>query len=142
VKSRIGKTIKQLDQRGHRLFYNVISVVTFLPVLLIVAKMPGRLIYQLFGPWQIIALTLQILSLAGIVLILRLTDLVDFLVIKQWTGKTSSQSSKLVTDDPYQRVRHPLYTLGLLFIWLTPVLTTGILMFNLGLSEYLCRQRF
>jgi protein-S-isoprenylcysteine O-methyltransferase Ste14 len=34
-------------------------------------------------------------------------------------------------------VRHPLYTAGLVFIWLAPVMTWNSLVFNLGLSLYL-----
>jgi protein-S-isoprenylcysteine O-methyltransferase Ste14 len=34
-------------------------------------------------------------------------------------------------------VRHPLYTAGLLFIWLIPVMTANLLALNIGLTMYL-----
>jgi protein-S-isoprenylcysteine O-methyltransferase Ste14 len=34
-------------------------------------------------------------------------------------------------------VRHPIYTAGLLFIWLMPVMTWNLLALNLGLSVYI-----
>jgi protein-S-isoprenylcysteine O-methyltransferase Ste14 len=37
----------------------------------------------------------------------------------------------------YRWVRHPLYTAGLLFLWLTPLMTTSILAFNLAMSAYI-----
>jgi protein-S-isoprenylcysteine O-methyltransferase Ste14 len=41
-----------------------------------------------------------------------------------------------VTSGLYRWVRHPLYTLGLAFLWLTPVMTTSLLAFNVGMSVY------
>jgi len=37
----------------------------------------------------------------------------------------------------YRWVRHPLYTAGLLFIWLIPVMTANLLALNIGLTIYL-----
>ena len=37
----------------------------------------------------------------------------------------------------YRWVRHPLYTAGLVFIWLTPVMTVNLLAMNLGLTIYI-----
>jgi protein-S-isoprenylcysteine O-methyltransferase Ste14 len=37
----------------------------------------------------------------------------------------------------YRWVRHPLYTAGLVLIWLTPVMTLNIFSLNLGLTIYL-----
>ena len=34
-------------------------------------------------------------------------------------------------------MRHPLYTAGLVLIWLTPVMTSGVLGLNLALSLYI-----
>ena len=37
----------------------------------------------------------------------------------------------------YRYVRHPLYTLSILFIWLTPVLTWNALALNIGVTLYM-----
>jgi protein-S-isoprenylcysteine O-methyltransferase Ste14 len=42
-----------------------------------------------------------------------------------------------VTNGLYRYVRHPLYTAGLLFIWLIPVMTVNLLALNIGLTAYL-----
>jgi protein-S-isoprenylcysteine O-methyltransferase Ste14 len=43
----------------------------------------------------------------------------------------------LVISGLYRYVRHPLYTAGLLFIWLTPVMTTSVMAMNLALTVYI-----
>ncbi len=43
----------------------------------------------------------------------------------------------MVVHGLYRWVRHPLYTAGLLFIWLTPVMSINLLALNIGLSVYL-----
>jgi protein-S-isoprenylcysteine O-methyltransferase Ste14 len=45
--------------------------------------------------------------------------------------------SRLIVTGLYRRVRHPLYTAGLAFIWLTPWMSTSLLALNLGLSGYI-----
>jgi protein-S-isoprenylcysteine O-methyltransferase Ste14 len=43
----------------------------------------------------------------------------------------------LVTTGLYRHVRHPLYTAGLAFLWLSPVMTTTLMALYAGLSVYL-----
>jgi protein-S-isoprenylcysteine O-methyltransferase Ste14 len=43
----------------------------------------------------------------------------------------------MVTGGLYRWVRHPLYTAGLAFIWLTPIMTSNLLALNIGLTLYL-----
>jgi protein-S-isoprenylcysteine O-methyltransferase Ste14 len=42
-----------------------------------------------------------------------------------------------VINGLYCHVRHPLYSAGLLFIWLSPLMTTSLLALNLGLTLYI-----
>lgn len=37
----------------------------------------------------------------------------------------------------YAWVRHPIYTAGLIFLWLTPILTSNLLAMNIGLTLYI-----
>lgn len=43
----------------------------------------------------------------------------------------------MVTNGVNRWVRHPLYTAGLVFIWLIPIMTSNLLALNLGLTVYL-----
>ena len=45
--------------------------------------------------------------------------------------------AQLVTGGFYRWVRHPLYTAGLVFIWLTSIMTSSLLALNIGLTLYL-----
>ena len=48
-----------------------------------------------------------------------------------------SHTRKLVTSGLYTYVRHPFYSFFLLFLWLTPVMTTSLLIVYLGLTLYI-----
>ena len=43
---------------------------------------------------------------------------------------------QLVLTGLYRWMRHPIYTAGLLFIWLMPVMTANLLALNIGLTIY------
>jgi protein-S-isoprenylcysteine O-methyltransferase Ste14 len=43
----------------------------------------------------------------------------------------------MVTGGFYKYARHPLYTAGLIFIWLLPSMTCNLLALNIGLTVYL-----
>lgn len=47
------------------------------------------------------------------------------------------RSSQLVTHGLYRWVRHPLYTAGLLFIWLTPVVSQNSLVVFIAATVYI-----
>ncbi len=64
------------------------------------------------------------------------TGAAEFLGLQQLVAGPSDES-ELVTDGLYRWVRHPLYTAGLLFIWLLPVMSTSLLALNLGLTAYI-----
>jgi protein-S-isoprenylcysteine O-methyltransferase Ste14 len=65
------------------------------------------------------------------------TGLWSFIGIEQLLAPPDSRPPELVISGLYRWVRHPLYTAGLIFIWLTPVMTWNVLALSLGLSAYL-----
>jgi protein-S-isoprenylcysteine O-methyltransferase Ste14 len=125
-------------RRFYRLIFNAIGVLTLLPVLAIPTLLPGQTIYQLTGLWLILATLGQ--GLAVIILIIGLlqTDPWKFLGLRQLIDHSDEKEHKLVVNGLYRCVRHPLYTAGLLFIWLVPIMTTSLLVLNLGLTLYIC----
>jgi protein-S-isoprenylcysteine O-methyltransferase Ste14 len=50
---------------------------------------------------------------------------------------TDEENGKLVTGGLYRFVRHPLYTFGLLILWLTPSMTINSLIFYISLTVYI-----
>jgi protein-S-isoprenylcysteine O-methyltransferase Ste14 len=49
----------------------------------------------------------------------------------------SNEPAQLKTGGLYRYIRHPLYLMGLVFIWLFPYMTGNILVFNLSLTLYI-----
>jgi protein-S-isoprenylcysteine O-methyltransferase Ste14 len=137
VKDAARSMLGSRADRYYRLVYNFLGGLTFLPVLALLARFPGASLYQIPYPWTLLTLALQ--GVAALLLILGLlqTDLWHFLGVRQFLGQGDRGSDQLVVRGIYCWVRHPLYTAGLLFIWLTPLMTTSILALNLSLTLYI-----
>ncbi|MGB2896497.1 MAG: isoprenylcysteine carboxylmethyltransferase family protein [Anaerolineales bacterium] len=137
VKQAFQRALGQTSDRFYRLFFNIVGGLTFLPVLAAAALDPGQTLYHLTWPWVLLTSLCQ--ALAAILLLLGLlqTDSLHFLGLRQISHPEASEQSELVINGLYCHVRHPLYSAGLLFIWLTPVMTTSLLALNLGLTLYI-----
>jgi protein-S-isoprenylcysteine O-methyltransferase Ste14 len=123
-------------QRGYRLFFNLLAGVTLLPVLAVPALDPGITLYRIEMPWVLASLVLQGLGMVLVVIGLLQTGPMDFLGLSQLVDENPT-GDRLVVSGLYRYMRHPLYTGGLLFIWLTPLMTTSVLALDLGLTAYL-----
>ena len=131
VRRRFGGSAARL----YRLAYNVFSLLTFAPILLLVGLLPDRVLYVVPPPWRYAMLAGEVLAVLGIVLALLQVDAASFVGIRQvFQGE---QPSQLVTTGFYRWVRHPLYLFGLLILWLTPALTRNMLVAFLSLTAYL-----
>jgi protein-S-isoprenylcysteine O-methyltransferase Ste14 len=126
-----GKSVDRLYRFG----YNVFSVISFLPVLGFMVVLPDRALYSIHAPW--VYLTLLGQGLAALILVAGVlqTDTLAFIGVKQLLG--GEESSALVTRGLYRLVRHPLYTGGLLFIWLTPSMTVNRLVVIAAATVYI-----
>ena len=121
-----------------RLGYNIVSVVTFLPVMAAVGFLPDQPLYQ-FPFWlTIIAVPLQILSALAALVVLWQVDLFHFLGLRQLVESEPNTKAppKLYIGGAYGWVRHPLYSFSLVVLWLTPIMTLNILTFNIGATVY------
>lgn len=136
-KARARKWLGSGSDRWYRLAYNFISIVTFLPILGLVAQYPGVQLYAIPLPWAYLTLVGQLLAVLALVIGLLQTGLWSFLGFEQMLVASPASQSEMVTGGLYDWVRHPLYTAGLVFIWLTPVMTSGLLALNIGLTLYL-----
>ncbi len=108
-----------------------------MPVLAVAALDQGQTLYQLTRPWVLLTSAGQALAVILLLLGLLQTDSLHFLGLRQVSHPEAAEPSKLVINGLYCHVRHPLYSAGLLFIWLTPVMTTTVLALNLGLTLYI-----
>lgn len=137
VKAWVRERLGEPGERYYRLFYNLVGVVTLLPVLLLLALFPGEELYSWPTPWLYLALVLQGLGALIILVGLLQTGARSFLGLDALWGPSRSSQDELITSGLYACIRHPLYTGGLLLLWFMPVMTTSLLAFNLAASLYL-----
>lgn len=122
--------------RFYRFSYNIFSVVSFLPILWLMVALPDRVLYQIPAPWIFLSLTGQLAAAVLLVVGVLQTDTLSFVGLRQlFEGK--ERSSRLVTSGLYHWVRHPLYSAGLLFIWLTPVMSQNSLVVIIAATVYI-----
>jgi protein-S-isoprenylcysteine O-methyltransferase Ste14 len=126
----------------YRLVYNVVAAVTFLPVLYLLADLfPNRVLWQIPWPWGLLAIGVQVIGAAGVVVSLAQTDFWRFAGVEQAIRYLQGEEvverpGGLRTDGLYGVVRHPLYFFSLLFLWFVPVMTLGFLLFNVVATLY------
>jgi protein-S-isoprenylcysteine O-methyltransferase Ste14 len=111
-----------------------------LPLLLMLVWLPDRTLYTLPAPWLWLALLGQFVAAAGILYGLWQTNIWHFLGLCQlfgWDMAPQNCQPPLVVRGLYRWVRHPLYFLGLVLIWLTPQMTVNLLTLFAVFSLYL-----
>jgi protein-S-isoprenylcysteine O-methyltransferase Ste14 len=133
ARSRFGEAA----ERGYRLGYNIFAGLTLLPVLTLPVLLPDRILYTIPFPWTLLTLTLQALAALTLLCGLVQTGIWSFLGLQQLMAPPARENGKLVVHGLYRWMRHPLYTAGLAFIWLAPVMTTNLLALFLGFSIYI-----
>jgi protein-S-isoprenylcysteine O-methyltransferase Ste14 len=123
--------------RFYRLGYNFFSVASFLPILWLVATLPDVHLYIIAFPWAILTTVGQILAVVALLVGVQQTGALEFVGLRQFITPPDNRPSRLTTGGLYRWVRHPLYTAGLLIIWLTPVMTINLLVIYLTLTIYI-----
>ena len=76
----------------------------------------------------------QLLAALMLIVAFLQTDSLSFVGLRQLFE--TEKFSQLVTRGLYRVVRHPLYTFGLLFIWLTPNVSQNSLTIYIGATIY------
>ena len=126
-----------LSDRFYRLVYNLIAVVSLLPMLALPALLPDHTLYSIPFPWTLLNIVLQGLALLALGVGLIQTGVWSFLGLRQLLVRREVEKSELAIKGMYRWVRHPIYTAGLAFIWFTPLMTVNVLALNLGLTIYI-----
>jgi len=122
--------------RFYRLSYNIFSVISFIPILWLMAVLPDRMLYLIPVPWVYLSIAGQIAAVVLLVVGVLQTDTLSFVGLRQFIGG-EEHPSQLVTQGLYRWVRHPLYFAGLLFIWLTPVMSINSLIVIVSATIYI-----
>lgn len=118
----------------YRLGYNIFAVISFFPILYLMAVLPDQSLYQVPIPWKFAMRGGQVFALLMLFIAFLQTDSLSFVGLRQLFEE--ERSSRLVTRGLYHIVRHPLYTFGLLFIWLSPTVSQNSLTVYIGATFY------
>jgi protein-S-isoprenylcysteine O-methyltransferase Ste14 len=122
--------------RLYRLAYNGFSVISFAPILWLVWILPDQPLYQIPAPWSYLVWTGQgLAALMEVVGVLQ-TDTLSFIGLGQLFEEREKPSS-LVIVGLYRYMRHPLYTAGLFFIWLSPSVSLNSLTLYVAATLYI-----
>ncbi len=121
--------------RAYRLFYNIFSVTSFAPILYLMFVLPNKGLYQVPFPWNILMLAGQGMSVIFLFVTVLQTDILSFAGLRQFVEE--ERQGNLVTGGFYRHIRHPLYTFGLLILWLSPSVTVNSLIVYLSLTVYI-----
>lgn len=136
VKSFFQRYVGSGFMRFYRLMYNGFSVISFLPILWLTAVLPDRSLYQVPLPGSLFMLVGQGLAVILLLVGVLQTGALSFAGVRQLFEKEERPAS-LVTTGLYRYVRHPLYTAGLLFLWLTPTMTLNRFTLYLAATLYI-----
>jgi len=125
----------------YRLFYNTVSAITLLPILLLMVAQPGAAVWALDGAAALGFYALQGLGLLGLAVSLLQIDGMAFLGVKQVAAYFAGEKlplppEPLAVGGVYALVRHPLYFFSLLFLWFSPQMSAAGLGLALGASVY------
>jgi protein-S-isoprenylcysteine O-methyltransferase Ste14 len=126
--------------RYYRIFFNLISIVTLIPVLIYSGSLQGDPFFTWSGAWRPVQLFLVMGSLALFYAGGRHYDLRQFLglrqVVEHESRKGLTRTGGLDTSGILGVVRHPWYAAGVLIIWARP-LDLSVLVTNAVLTTYL-----
>jgi len=121
----------------YRLFYNTVSVIFFL-LFWKLSPDSGYYLYDLGTPYDLIIVSLQILSLFGIIWAFKSSrNSYEFLGLSQikrylkdeYKISDLEEKNKLVFSGAYRFCRHPVYFFTILFLGLRPAMSVFYLVF-------------
>jgi len=119
----------------YRLFYNVFSVISIAPIFYLMIVLPDKDFYQIPTPWSTMMLVGQGLTALLLIVAVLQTDVLAFVGLRQLFE--DEKPGRLVTRGFYRIVRHPLYTFGLLTLWLSSSMSLNAFIIYVGLTIYI-----
>ena len=118
-----------LNLSAYRLGYNIISLLAFGWVMAVDRQ--SAVLYEIPGAARYIFYSMQAALLFALASCLVNTGIISFLGLDALMGKTGDRGPQpLATQGWYGAVRHPLYLLSILFMFLNPVMTVRWLLLS------------
>jgi len=125
----------------YRLFHSVLSVLTLLPVMVLMGALPGETLWRLEGMTATLLTAIRVLAVFGLLTAFLQIDGLGFLGVKDAVAYLRRRPlprppEPLAIGGVYRLVRHPLYLFGLIALWSTPIMTGSALGFAIGVTIY------
>lgn len=142
VKQAFQKRFGERAYHGlYRLIYNSVAGVTLIPVVVLMAVVPGRVVWTVDAPIDLIFLLIQLIGVIGLLISMAQIDGGQFLGTSQAIAYFRGDplplpKEPLSVTGVYAVVRHPLYFFSLLVIWFVPSMNEGYLGFCIGATLY------
>ncbi len=142
VKQRFKAILGERAYHGlYRLIYNLIAVVTLIPVIILMSQNGDHILWQFNDAWAPILSIIQAIGVIGVVVSLIQIDLGRFAGLRQLWTYLNDEALPL-SEEPlqikglYRIVRHPLYLFSLMATWPVQVMSVGYFGWCLGVTLY------
>jgi protein-S-isoprenylcysteine O-methyltransferase Ste14 len=123
-------------RKYYRFAYSVVGGISLIPVGVLVLILPDQFLYRIPSPWVFLTMLLQLVALVLAIFAFRGTNTFTFLGLSPLI-QSSPLPESLNTNGLYRYVRHPIYSLGLITIWLFPWMSTNLLALFLSSTAYI-----
>ncbi len=121
------------EDRWYRLVYNIIALISAGPLVMLFLYLPDQMLYVVLTPWRWFMWVIEALALLGMGIALLQTGLWNFLGL----SRPEATPGQLQVRGFYCWVRHPMYTLGLVFLWFWPMMTVTLMTLIICITIYL-----
>lgn len=103
----------------YRLAFNILAALLLLPILWLMVRHPGPMLWRWQGVGAWLANGLALAAIAGFLLSLRDYDMQEFMGFRQWESRTRrvEDQERFHLSWFHRFVRHPWYFFGLVLIW-------------------------
>lgn len=122
--------------RYYRLIFISVAILTFTPILALVAFLPSNLLWVIPMPWCIFTIAIQFIVVIGILVTIFQTDWLAFVGLKQLKDPDAESNAKFVQVGMYKVVRHPMYLFSFVLFWLFPYVTDLVLSLMVASTLY------
>jgi protein-S-isoprenylcysteine O-methyltransferase Ste14 len=123
-------------ERVYRLGYNLFAGLSLVAVLALAALTVDNNLYNVPLPWSALMIAGEFLAGMALAVGFLQSHPFEFLGLSL-LGSPIEETGRLTTTGLYRYLRHPLYTAGLLLIWLVPRMTVNLLVMDLALTAYI-----
>ncbi len=136
MKAWVEKNYPTFYGKYYRFAYSLFGAISLLPLGVLVLFAPDKTLYRIPLPWAILTILIQLAAFVLVLAAFRGTNAFLFIGFTSMLQKSPSSES-LNTRGLYRFVRHPIYSLGLVIIWLFPWMTTNLLALIISSTLYI-----